>query len=128
MYVIEKGLLQGKTDKKRVRFLPSPNFSERNSPEIDLLIIHNISLPPNQFGQGYVEKFFLNQLPVGDHPYFEEIKDLQVSSHLYIERDGKVTQFVPFDKKAWHAGLSCFAGRENCNEYSIGFDLEGCYT
>ena len=103
----------------------SPNCSSREKGEISLLVIHNISLPPGKFGGGHVEEFFQNILDHQAHPYFDEIKELKVSSHLFIDRDGSITQFVPFDKKAWHAGVSNFNGRENCNEFSIGIELEG---
>ena len=103
----------------------SPNSSERNSKEISLLVIHNISLPPGKYGGDYIEKFFTNQLNSDDDPYFEDIIDLTVSSHLLIKRDGSITQFVPFNKKAWHAGVSIFKDREDCNEFSIGIELEG---
>ncbi len=104
----------------------SPNFSRRpESTEISLLVIHNISLPPGEFGQGYVEKFFTNQLPVDAHDYFSEIQDLRVSSHLLIDRQGDVTQFVSMEDRAWHAGKSSFQGREECNDFSIGIELEG---
>ncbi len=105
---------------------PSPNFNFRpDDSEISLLIIHNISLPPGEFGGGYVQQFFQNKLDACVHPYFETIADLQVSAHLFIERDGKVTQFVPFTGRAWHAGNSCFADVVDCNNYSIGIELEG---
>lgn len=105
---------------------PSPNYNARPVGAVpELIVIHNISLPPDQFGGGYIERFFLNQLPVKDHPYFEEIHTLQVSSHLLIQRDGKIVQFVGFEQRAWHAGQSCFQGRENCNDFSIGIELEG---
>lgn len=109
-----------------VEFIASPNFDER-PPEsvIDLLVIHNISLPPNEFGGSYVKEFFQNKLDSSTHPYFQQIKNLQVSSHLLIDRTGKLTQFVPFNKRAWHAGQSCFEGRERCNDFSIGIELEG---
>jgi|TARA_Y100000748_G_scaffold298034_1_gene292797 AmpD protein len=103
----------------------SPNSSERKSKEISLLVIHNISLPPGKYGGDYIEKFFTNQLNSDDDPYFEDIIDLTVSSHLLIKRDGSITQFVPFNKKAWHAGVSIFKDREDCNEFSIGIELEG---
>ena len=105
---------------------PSSNFNTR--PEgcgISLLVIHNISLPPGQFGGGFVQPFFCNKLDSEQHPYFAEISALQVSSHLLIERTGCVTQFVDFNQRAWHAGLSTFAGREDCNDFSIGIELEG---
>ena len=103
----------------------SENCSERKTEEISLLVIHNISLPPGEYGGGYIQKLFTNDLDPNDHPYFSEIYDLKVSSHLLIERDGSLVQFVPFNKKAWHAGVSSFKGRENCNEFSIGIELEG---
>ena len=107
-------------------FIESPNFDARpNDADIDLIVVHNISLPPNEFGGGYVNDLFLNKLDHMIHPYFEEIKDMQVSSHLFIERSGRLVQFVPFNKRAWHAGQSCFEGRERCNDFSIGIELEG---
>ena len=106
--------------------VPSPNFNERpRDCEVDLLVIHNISLPPTRFGGGYIEQFFTNQLNPLDHAYFATIADIQVSSHLLIDRSGDVTQFVPFTARAWHAGTSVFEGRENCNDFSIGIELEG---
>ena len=110
---------------ENARLCLSPNHSDREGDEISLLVLHNISLPPGKFGNGYVEKFFTNKLDTNDHPYFEQISELQVSSHLLIERNGSIIQFVPFNKKAWHAGISKFQGRENCNEFSIGIELEG---
>jgi len=104
----------------------SPNYNERpDEAMISLLVIHNISLPPGQFGGGYIHDFFTNQLNPGGDPFFTEIADMQVSAHLLIERTGTVTQFVPFAKRAWHAGRSCFQQRENCNDFSIGIELEG---
>lgn len=106
--------------------LTSPNCSSRPEGEvISLLVIHNISLPPGQFGGPYIDHFFCNQLDCSSHEFFDEIKDLKVSSHLLIRRGGEVTQYVPFNKKAWHAGESNFEGREACNTYSIGIELEG---
>ncbi len=110
---------------KEAKICLSENCSERMTEEISLLVIHNISLPPGEFGGGYIEKLFTNSLDPNNHPYFSEIYDLKVSSHLLIERDGSLVQFVPFNKKAWHAGVSSFKGRENCNEFSIGIELEG---
>ena len=104
---------------------PSPNQNERPQQEVSLLVIHNISLPPGQFGGGYIEDLFLNSLPTQADPYFEEIAELQVSAHLLIDREGEVTQFVGFDKRAWHAGVSCYEGRDACNDFSIGIELEG---
>ncbi len=94
--------------------------------EIDLLVIHNISLPPRIYGGCYIDDFFCNRLEVAKHAFFAEIADMHVSAHLLIRRDGRVHQYVPFDRKAWHAGQSSFRGRENCNEFSIGIELEGC--
>ncbi len=109
-----------------VRLCLSPNQGERpvNS-EVSLLVIHNISLPPGQFGGGYIEQLFTNSLNQYEHSYFSEIIDLQVSAHLLIDRQGEIVQFVPFTHRAWHAGQSSFSGCENCNDYSIGIELEG---
>lgn len=110
----------------QARYCPSPNFNQRPPHvNINLLVIHNISLPPGEFGGGHIEKFFQNLLDVKQDPYFKIIADLQVSSHLLIDREGKITQFVSFDDRAWHAGKSVFRGVENCNDYSIGIELEG---
>lgn len=107
--------------------VPSPNYNARpNLSDISLLVIHNISLPPKQYGGSYIEDFFQNRLQTDVHPYFQEIKDLRVSSHILIKREGFVTQFVSFNDRAWHAGASSFEGRENCNDFSIGIELEGC--
>lgn len=103
----------------------SPNHNERPSGEVSLVVIHNISLPPKEFGNDYIEQFFTNTLDVDTHPYFQTLVNLKVSAHLLIKRSGKIIQFVPFDKRAWHAGESSFAGRENCNDFSIGIELEG---
>lgn len=110
----------------QAQWLPSPNFGERPQTDISLLVVHNISLPPGQYGGGYVQQFFQNGLSPDEHPYFAEIANLQVSSHLFIERSGKLVQFVNLNDRAWHAGISAFKGRENCNDYSIGIELEGC--
>ena len=111
---------------KEVKFLKSPNFNNRPAEEnINLIVIHSISLPPKQYGGSYVEEFFLNNLNISHHESFKEIKDLKVSSHLYIKRDGEIIQFVPFNKRAWHAGDSVFKGVPNCNDFSIGIELEG---
>ncbi|MGP4714073.1 MULTISPECIES: 1,6-anhydro-N-acetylmuramyl-L-alanine amidase AmpD [unclassified Psychrobacter] len=117
-------------------WLASPNFNERpkgkdGSMSIDTIVIHNISLPPDEFGGcdsdglHYVKALFTNQLNWSAHPYFKSIEGAEVSAHLLIERDGRVTQFVPFDKRAWHAGKSSYLGRPECNDYSIGIELEG---
>ena len=108
-----------------VRHCPSPNFNARPQGEISLLVIHNISLPPGQFGTGKVQEFFANGLRGDEHPYFADICQLQVSAHFLIERDGAVTQFVSCLERAWHAGVSCFNGRDNCNDFSLGIELEG---
>lgn len=108
------------------RHLPSPNYNQR--PEgchVSLLLIHNISLPPEQFGGGYIEDFFLNKLNPEIDPYFKTIHSLTVSSHCLIDRFGDVVQFVSFDDRAWHAGRSVFGGISECNDYSIGIELEG---
>lgn len=106
--------------------VPSPNCSARPDPaDISLLVIHNISLPPGQFGGPHIDELFCNRLDPAAHPYFAGICQLQVSAHLLIRRDGSVVQYVPFDRKAWHAGKSSFGGREECNEFSIGIELEG---
>ena len=107
------------------RICDTPNFSDRLNEEISLLVIHNISLPPGQFGNNFVDQFFANKLDPKKDPYFEEIYEMKVSSHLFIDREGLLTQFVPFDRAAWHAGVSEFKGRDNCNEFSIGIELEG---
>ena len=104
----------------------SPNCDRRPpGSEVDLLVIHNISLPAGSFGGPWIEALFLNRLPRHRHPDFAEIADLRVSAHLLIRRDGGLVQFVPLDKRAWHAGVSCFQGRERCNDFSIGIELEG---
>ncbi len=105
---------------------PSANCNQRPDPtEISLLVIHNISLPPGQFGGSCVERLFCNQLDWSEHPFFETIQGITVSAHLFIRRDGQVLQFVPFHERAWHAGQSQFLGRANCNDFSIGIELEG---
>lgn len=105
----------------------SPNADDRPAGSaVDLLVIHNISLPPGEFGGPHIDELFLNRLDPSAHPYFAEIADLRVSAHLLIRRDGDVTQFVALDRRAWHAGQSAFCGRERCNDYSIGIELEGC--
>ncbi len=104
----------------------SPNFNSRPAQaEVNLLVIHNISLPPGQFGGGHIEAFFSNNLAADDHPYFATIADLQVSAHFLISRQGRVTQFVGCDERAWHAGQSCFQGQSDCNDFSLGVELEG---
>ena len=116
---IEKHWLTG------ARFCRSPNFDDRPDCEVDTIVIHNISLPPGEFGGGHIDELFCNNLDPQFHPYFAQIRHLEVSSHLLIDRQGKVTQFVGFDRRAWHAGQSCFRGRERFNDFSIGIELEG---
>ena len=106
--------------------VPSPNCDVRPPGEIiTLVVVHNISLPPGEFGGPGVEALFTNQLDPAAHPYFEKITDLRVSAHFFIRRDGHLMQFVPCALRAWHAGVSSWQGRERCNDYSIGIELEG---
>jgi AmpD protein len=108
------------------RQVPSPNCDDRPAGcEISLVVVHGISLPPGQYGGPEIDRFFSNTLDAGAHPYFALIADLNVSSHLLIRRDGEVVQYVPFRKRAWHAGESCYLGRTACNDFSIGIELEG---
>lgn len=116
----ENGLLEG------ARFVASPNADERPegcSPS--LLVIHGISLPPGEYGGPWIDALFTNTLDPTAHPYFSEIHQLRVSSHLLIRRGGEMVQYVPFSKRAWHAGISSFQGCEACNDFSIGIELEG---
>jgi AmpD protein len=110
-----------------VERVPSPNFDRR--PEgmpVELLVIHAISLPPGKFGGTYINELFQNRLdPLGD-PYFASIQSLRVSAHFLIDRSGHLTQYVSVFDRAWHAGVSCWMGRERCNDFSIGIELEGC--
>lgn len=116
----DSGWLEG------ARRVPSPNFDERPAGvDISLLVIHGISLPPNEFGGDGIDRFFTNQLDPDEHPYFREIHQLRVSAHLLIRRNGEVVQYVPFTKRAWHAGESCYQERTCCNDFSIGIELEG---
>lgn len=109
-----------------VRRLPSPNHDARTPyTPIELLVIHNISLPPNVFGGDAIERFFTNVLDHSEHPYYEQLKGVRVSSHFLVHRDGQVIQFVPCNKRAWHAGVSTWRGRSRCNDFSIGIELEG---
>ena len=118
-----KGWLEG------AKQVPSPNHNARpEAAAVNLLVIHNISLPPGQFGSPYIEQFFQNKLPWGDHPYFKTIEGLEVSAHFLIKQDGEVVQFVSCLDRAWHAGASSFCGEENCNDFSIGVELEGTDT
>ena len=108
-----------------VSHCPSTHCNERPQGEISLLVLHNISLPPGQFGTGKVQEFFTSGLSASEHAYFAGIADMRVSAHFFIERDGQVSQFVSCQQRAWHAGVSSFAGRDNCNDFSIGVELEG---
>lgn len=108
------------------RWCPSPNFGPRpDNARISLLVVHNISLPPGKFGGDAIERFFCNQLDAAEHPYFQTIAGMRVSSHLLVRRDGLPVQFVSLLDRAWHAGRSCFRGEEECNDFSIGIELEG---
>lgn len=116
----ESGWLEG------ARYCPSPNFGPRpDNASISLLVVHNISLPPGQFGGDAIERFFCNQLDGREHPYFEQICEMKVSAHALVRRDGECVQFVSFLDRAWHAGRSSFQGQEECNDFSIGIELEG---
>lgn len=108
------------------RFVPSPNYDERPAgATIDVLVIHAISLPPNEFGGAGIEQLFTNTLNPDAHPYYRDIAHLRVSAHLLIRRTGELVQFVPFHYRAWHAGESCCEGRTRVNDFSIGIELEG---
>lgn len=111
---------------EQARYIASPNCDERGDDQAtDLIVIHNISLPPGQFEGAWVEALFTNTLPADADPYFAEISHLKVSSHLYIRRNGDIIQFVPFHQRAWHAGVSCYQDKTACNDFSIGIELEG---
>ncbi len=108
------------------RQCPSPNRDARPAADdIGLIVIHGISLPPGEFGGDAIDRLFTNTLDPNEHPYFAEIARLRVSAHLLIRRDGEVVQYVPFHERAWHAGRSCWGGREECNDFAIGIELEG---
>lgn len=109
-----------------VRALCSPNCDERPpGADIDLLVVHGISLPPGEFGGQHIDRLFCNRLDPGAHPFFEQLHGLRVSAHVLVRRDGALTQYVPFTRRAWHAGASAFQGRARCNDYSVGIELEG---
>ncbi|TKI08773.1 1,6-anhydro-N-acetylmuramyl-L-alanine amidase AmpD [Martelella alba] len=117
---LENGWISG------VRRVPSPHCDERPNGEApSLLVIHNISLPPGVFGGPYIDQLFSGTLSADEHPFFAEIQGLKVSAHCLIRRDGEIVQYVPFHRRAWHAGVSRFAGRERCNDFSVGIELEG---
>jgi AmpD protein len=109
-----------------VTYKESPNFNDRpDNQEINLIVIHSISLPPKIYNCNHIEKFFLNKLDFSLHSFYQEIQDIKVSAHILIKRSGEVIQFVPFNKRAWHAGKSSFKGVDDCNNFSIGIELEG---
>lgn len=108
------------------RHLASPNFGHRPAKAVvDLVVLHSISLPPGVYGGDQVQAFFTNQLDWSQHPYYRQIEGMQVSAHFYVRRNGEVWQFVSCDDRAWHAGQSSYRGRDNCNDDSIGIELEG---
>ena len=120
---IDSGLMLG------VRQIASPNHDARPpGVEADLIVVHGISLPPGEFGGPWIDRLFAHTLPAEMHPYFAEVCSLRVSSHLVIQRDGAVTQYVSFIDRAWHAGMSSYQGREACNDFSVGVELEGTDT
>lgn len=109
------------------RPVPSPNFNERPTEATpELIVIHGISLPPGEYGGPHIEALFTNQLNPADHAYFSEVAHLTVSAHFLIRRDGAIVQFVSTEHRAWHAGESCWERRSNCNDFSIGIEVEGC--
>lgn len=117
---VQTGIMSG------ARYVHSPNHDARPAGSIpELIIVHGISLPPGEYGGPWVDLLFTNALPPARHPYFAQIEGLQVSTHLLIRRDGELVQYVPFHLRAWHAGKSCYEGRERCNDFSIGIELEG---
>jgi AmpD protein len=123
MHIDPNGLLLG------ARFIPSPNCDARpDNPVPSLIVIHNISLPPDEFGGPGVIELFTNQLDPTTHPYYATIAELKVSAHFFIRRDGEIIQFVACTERAWHAGASNWCGRERCNDFSIGIELEGSDT
>ena len=109
-----------------INFLESPNFNDRPVDEdISLLVIHSISLPPKKYNTDHIERFFLNELDFSLHDFYKNIDGIKVSAHVLIKRNGEIIQFVPFNKRAWHAGVSSYKGKNNCNDFSIGIELEG---
>ena len=109
-----------------INFLESPNFNDRPVDEdISLLVIHSISLPPKKYNTDHIERFFLNELDFSSHDFYKNIDGMKVSAHILIKRNGEVIQFVPFNKRAWHAGVSSYKGKNDCNNFSIGIELEG---
>jgi N-acetyl-anhydromuramoyl-L-alanine amidase len=122
MRIDSQGLLAG------CEYIPSPNCDDRPAGAIELLVIHNISLPPGEFGGDGVQRLFTNTLDAHAHPYYQTIAGLKVSAHFFVRRDGRIVQFVPCLKRAWHAGESCWQGRLRCNDFSLGIELEGSDT
>lgn len=117
---LQRGLLLS------ARQMPSPNCDDRPADGVPtLIVVHGISLPPGEFGGPWIDRLFTNSLPAHEHPYFAAIADHKVSSHLLIRRDGEVVQYVPLHRRAWHAGVSSYRGREKCNDFSVGIELEG---
>ncbi len=120
---LKSGLMRG------ARQIASPNHDSRpEGVEADLIVVHGISLPPGEFGGPWIDRLFTNTLPAELHPYFAEVSSLRVSSHLVVGRDGAVTQYVSFPNRAWHAGKSHYQGRDACNDFSLGVELEGTDT
>ncbi len=110
----------------QARHVPSPNHDRRPDPaDISLIVVHSISLPPGEFGGPWIDRFFTNCLDPAAHPFFAEVAAMRVSSHFLIDRDGELTQYVPCDRRAWHAGRSCWRDRSECNDFSVGIELEG---
>ena len=122
MQIDAQGLLQDST------YIPSPNCDDRPACAIELLVLHNISLPPGEFTGDAVLRLFSNTLDAKAHPYYQDIAHLRVSAHFFIRRDGQIIQLVSCLKRAWHAGVSCWQGRVRCNDFSIGIELEGSDT
>ena len=109
-----------------IRRVGSPNSDERPpDATLDLIVVHGISLPPGRFGEGWIDRFFLNELPAAADPYFATIAEMKVSAHVLVARDGTLTQYVSFNRRAWHAGRSVYCGRDACNDFSVGIELEG---
>ncbi|HEX7081745.1 MAG TPA: 1,6-anhydro-N-acetylmuramyl-L-alanine amidase AmpD [Gammaproteobacteria bacterium] len=118
--IIDSGWIRG------ARKVPSPNCDLRPpGTELGLIVVHGISLPPNEFGGSFIDELFVNRLDPSAHPYFESIASRRVSAHVLIARGGELTQYVGFDQRAWHAGVSSYCGRESCNDFSVGIELEG---
>lgn len=119
MRIDAQGMLSG------AEYIPSPNCDDRPPGAIELLVIHGISLPPGEFGGDGIRQLFTNTLDAAAHPYYQAIAGMRVSSHFLIRRDGRIVQFVPCLKRAWHAGESSWQGRTRCNDFSLGVELEG---